>query len=160
RTSGRLLRHKEATMAKRREKREQISAVLEANTAGVDIGAEEIFVAVPPDRDPEPVRKFSSFTCDLHALIDWLERCRIRTVAMESTGIYWIPLFQLLESRGLEVYLVNAHYLKRVPGRKTDVTDCQWIQYLHSVGLLRGSFRPPEEICAIRTLWRHRGSLL
>lgn len=147
-------------MAKRREKKEHISAVLEPNAAGVDIGAEEIFVAVPPDRDPEPVRKFSSFTCDLHALIDWLERCHIRTVAMESTGVYWIPLFQLLEGRGFEVYLVNAHYLKRVPGRKSDVTDCQWIQYLHSVGLLRGSFRPPEEICAIRTLWRHRGSLL
>lgn len=147
-------------MARRREKKEQISAVLEPDAAGIDIGAEEIFVAVPPDRDPDPVRKFSSFTCDLHALIDWLERCHIRTVAMESTGVYWIPLFQLLESRGLEVYLVNAHYLKRVPGRKTDVTDCQWIQYLHSVGLLRGSFRPPEEICAIRTLWRHRGSLL
>lgn len=147
-------------MAKRQEKKEHISAVLEPNAAGVDIGAEEIFVAVPPDRDPEPVRKFSSFTCDLHALIDWLERCHIRTVAMESTGVYWIPLFQLLEGRGFEVYLVNAHYLKRVPGRKSDVTDCQWIQYLHSVGLLRGSFRPPEEICAIRTLWRHRGSLL
>ena len=79
---------------------------------------------------------------------------------MESTGVYWIPLFQILEERGFKVYLVNAHYLKSVPGRKSDVSDCEWIQYLHSVGLLRASFRPPEAICAIRTLWRHRGSLL
>jgi transposase len=79
---------------------------------------------------------------------------------MESTGVYWIPLFQILEERGFKVYLVNAHYLKSVPGRKSDVSDCQWIQYLHSVGLLRASFRPPEAICALRTLWRHRGSLL
>lgn len=79
---------------------------------------------------------------------------------MESTGVYWIPLFQILEARGLRVFLVNAHYLKSVPGRKSDVSDCQWIQYLHSVGLLKASFRPPEDICAVRTLWRHRGSLL
>ena len=103
---------------------------------------------------------FSSFTCDLHALADWLQQCRIRTVAMESTGVYWIPLFQILESRGLEVYLVNAHYLKSVPGRKSDVSDCQWIQYLHSVGLLTASFRPAMDICAVRSLWRHRTSLL
>src|ERR1700727_2734870 len=82
------------------------------------------------------------------------------TVAMESTGVYWIPLMQILESRGLEVYLVNAKHVKNVPGRKTDVSDCQWLQYLHSVGLLRASFRPPDAICALRTLWRHRGSLL
>jgi transposase len=147
-------------MSKRREKRDRRSAVLEPDAAGIDIGAEEIYVAVPPERDAEPVRRFSSFTFDLLALAEWLEHCQIRTVAMESTGVYWIPLFQLLEKRGIEVYLVNAHYLKSVPGRKSDVTDCQWIQYLHSVGLLKASFRPPEEICAVRTLWRHRGSLL
>jgi transposase len=147
-------------MARRRERREGLSAVLEPDAAGADIGAEEIYVAVPPDRDEECVRRFATFTGDLHALADWLQRCRIRTVAMESTGVYWIPLFQLLEARGLQVYLVNAHYLKSVPGRKSDVSDCQWIQYLHSVGLLRASFRPPEEICALRTLWRHRSSLL
>jgi transposase len=111
--------------------------VLQPDAAGIDIGAEEIFVAVPPDRDEESTRRFSSFTRDLHALADWLGRCRIQTVAMESTGVYWIPLFQILEERGFEVYLVNAHYLKSVPGRKSDVSDCQWIQYLHSVGLLR-----------------------
>jgi transposase len=144
-------------MARRRECK---AVVLEPDAAGIDIGAEEIYVAVPPDRDEDSVRRFSSFTCDLHALADWLTQCRIRTVAMESTGVYWIPLFQILEARGLEVYLVNAYYLKSVPGRKSDVSDCQWIQYLHSVGLLKASFRPPSDICAVRSLWRHRGSLL
>jgi transposase len=147
-------------MAKRGEKRERRSVVLEPDAAGIDIGAEEIYVAVPPDRDQESTRRFSSFTADLHALADWLGRCRIQSVAMESTGVYWIPLFQILEERGFKVYLVNAHYLKSVPGRKSDVSDCQWIQYLHSVGLLRASFRPPDAICALRTLWRHHGSLL
>jgi len=147
-------------MAKRREKRSCRPVLLEANAAGIDIGAEEIYVAVPPDRCEESVRRFSSFTCDLHGLADWLIECRIRTVAMESTRVYWIPLFQILETRGIEVFLVNAQYLKSVPGRKSDVSDCQWIQYLHSVGLLKASFRPPGDICAIRSLWRHRGSLL
>jgi transposase len=129
------------------------------HAAGMDIGAEEIYVAVPNDHDEEPVRCFSTFTCDLHALADWLKQCGIETVAMESTGVYWIPIFQILESRGFEVFLVNAHYLKSVPGRKSDVSDCQWIQYLHFVGLLQGSFRPPDKICAVRTLWRRcRGS--
>jgi len=134
-------------MAKRGEKRERRSMVLEPDAAGIDIGAEEIYVAVPPDRDEESTRRFSSFTGDLHALADWLGRCRIQTVAMESTGVYWIPLFQILEERGFKVYLVNAHYQKSVPGRKSDVSDCQWIQYLHSVGLLRASFRPPDDLC-------------
>ena len=147
-------------MGKRGEKRERRSAILEPDAAGIDIGAEEIYVAVPPDRDEQATRRFSSFTCDLYALAEWLECCRIRTVAMESTGVYWIPLFQILEERGFKVYLVNAHSLKTVPGRKSDVSDCEWIQYLHSVGLLKASFRPPEDICAVRTLWRHRGSLL
>jgi len=147
-------------MAKAKARRKQMSAVLEPDAAGIDIGAEEIFVAVPPERDAESVRRFGTFTCELKELADWLQACGIRTVAMESTGVYWIPVFQTLEDRGFEVYLVNAHYLKSVPGRKSDASDCQWIQYLHSVGLLRASFRPPNEICAIRTLWRHRGSLL
>ena len=115
-------------MAKRGEQRERRSVVLEPDAAGIDIGAEEIYVAVPPDRDDESTRRFSSFTCDLHALADWLGRCRIQSVAMESTGVYWIPLFQILEERGFKVYLVNAHYLKSVPGRKSDVSDCEWIQ--------------------------------
>jgi transposase len=134
--------------------------IVEANAAGIDIGAMQIFVAVPADRDPEPIRCFQTFTVELEKLADWLEQCQIRTVAMESTGVYWIPLFQILEKRKFEVRLVNAHHVKNVPGRKTDVEDCQWIQHLHSVGLLRGSFRPDEEICALRSLWRHRDNLI
>ena len=137
-----------------------ILPVIEPNAAGIDIGATEIFVAVPGDRDAEPVRSFPTFTVDLERLADWLQECQIRTVAMESTGVYWIPLFQILEKRKIDVRLVNAHHVKNVPGRKTDVQDCQWIQHLHSVGLLRGSFRPDDEICAIRSLWRHRDNLI
>jgi transposase len=134
--------------------------VVEPNAAGIDIGATQIFVAVPADRDPEPVRSFDTFTADLERIGDWLQQCRIRTVAMESTGVYWIPLFQILVKRNLDVRLVNAHHVKNVPGRKTDVLDCQWIQHLHAVGLLRASFRPDDEICAIRSLWRHRDNLI
>ena len=133
---------------------------LEPDAAGVDIGAEEIYVAVPSDRDQNPVRSFGSFTRDLNELADWLIQCGIRSVAMESTSVYWIPLYQILEERGLTVYLVNAQHVRNVPGRKSDVSDCQWIQYLHSVGLLKASFRPPAEICAVRSLWRHRESLV
>ena len=134
--------------------------ILHPDAAGIDIGAEEIFVAVPADRDIDPVRPFGTFTRDLIALADWLRQCNIRSVAMESTGVYWIPLYQILEARGFEVFLVNAHHVKNVPGRKSDVSDCQWIQYLHSVGLLKASFRPPDEICVLRSLWRHREGLV
>lgn len=134
--------------------------VLNPDAAGIDIGATEIYVAVPADRDPEPVRMFATFTQDLNQLVDWLQQCGIRTVAMESTGVYWIPLMQILETRGLEGYLVNAKHVKNVPGRRTDVSDCQWLQYLHCVGLLRASFRPAQDVCAIRSLLRHRDSLV
>jgi len=134
--------------------------VIEANAAGIDVGSTEMFVAVPVDRDPQPVRRFSTFTNDLVRLADWLKQCSITSVAMESTGVFWIPLFQLLEDRGFRVCLVNARHVKNVPGRKTDVADCQWLQYLHSVGLLRASHRPTQTICAIRSLWRHRESLV
>jgi len=147
-------------MPKKRRNREEKLPVLRPDASGIDIGAEEIYVAVPGDRDSQPVRRFETFTQDLNALADWLIQCEVCTVAMESTGVYWIPLHQILESRGFEVYLVNAQYVRNVPGRKSDVADCQWIQYLHSVGLLRASFRPPAEICAIRSLWRHRESLI
>lgn len=146
-------------MPKKRTRVAQLP-VIEPNAAGIDIGATQMFVAVPADRDPEPIRSFETFTVDLERLVDWLQECGIKTVAMESTGVYWIPLFQILEKRSIEVRLVNAHHLKNVPGRKTDVEDCQWIQHLHSVGLLRGSFRPDDEICAIRSLWRHRDNLI
>jgi transposase len=134
--------------------------VVHAEAAGIDIGADEVFVAVSPDRATEPVRSFCTFTRDLHDMADWLQSCGVRTVAMESTGIYWIPVFQILETRGFEVFLVNAQHVKNVPGRKSDVSDCQWIQYLHSVGLLNASFRPPDQICGVRSLWRHRESLI
>jgi transposase len=134
--------------------------MLHPHATGIDIGAREIYVAVPPDHDPKPVRAFATFTEDLHALRDWLKACGVTSVVMESTGVHWIPLFQILEAAGLEVCLVNARPCKNLPGRKTDVQDCQWLQYLHSVGLLRGSFRPPETVCAVRSLLRHRDGLV
>ena len=134
--------------------------VMRPDAAGIDIGATEIFVAVPADRATENVRSFPTFTQDLYALADWLKQCGVKTVAMESTGVYWIPLFQILEDRGMEVCLVNARHVKNVPGRRTDVCDCQWLQFLHSVGLLRASYRPEQEVCAIRSLLRHRESLV
>ena len=127
--------------------------VFHPHAAGIDIGAREIYVAVPPDRDPKPIRVFATFTEDLLARATRLKACGVQSVAMESTGVYWIALFQMLEAAGLEVCLVNARHCKNLPGRKTDVQDCQWLQYLHSVGLLRGSFRPPETVCAIATDW-------
>jgi transposase len=130
------------------------------NAAGVDIGSASHFCAVPPDRCDEPVREFASFTADLNALADWLAACGVDTVAMESTGVYWIPLFELLESRGFAVLLVNARHVKNVSGRKPDVLDCQWLQQLMTYGLLRGAFRPPEQVCVLRALWRQRGMLL
>src|ERR1700730_11168164 len=133
---------------------------LNPNSAGVDIGATEIYIDVPVDRDPQRVRHFSTFTEDLHAAADWLKSCNIETVAMESTGVYWIPFFQILEARGFQVFLVNARHVQNVPGRKSDVSDCQWLQYLHSVVLLRGSFRPEQTVCMVRSILRHRDSLV
>jgi transposase len=127
--------------------------------AGIDIGATAIYGAVPAGQDPEPVRCFGTFTQDLLALAHWLRQCGIGTVAMEATGVYWIPLFQILEEQGLEVCLVNARHVKNVPGRKSDVADCQWLQHLHSVGLLRGSSIPRRQygqcvlFCATGTAW-------
>jgi transposase len=138
----------------------QRTAAIRRDAAGIDIGARGIHVAVDPERDARPVREFQTFTQDLYALADWLESCGARTVAMESTGVFWIPLFQILEARGLEVCLVNARHVKHVPGRKTDIADCQWLQYLHSVGLLTASFRPAQSICGLRSLLRHRESLI
>lgn len=130
------------------------------HAAGIDCGSETHFVAVPPERDEEPVRSFRTFTNDLRRLADWLEGCKIKTVAMESTGVYWIPIYEILEERGFEVVLVNSRHVKNVPGRKSDVSDCQWIQELHSVGLLRGSFRPDAEIATLRAYLRHRERLV
>lgn len=129
------------------------------NAAGLDIGSEEIWVCVPEGRDEEAVRVFPSFTPDLYALADWLEACGIETVAMESTGVYWIPIYEILEKRGFEVYLVNARHIKNVPGKKTDLMDCQWIQQLHTYGLLQASFRPKAEMVALRSYIRNRDNL-
>lgn len=132
---------------------------LNLNAAGLDIGSAEIWVCVPEERAAESVRVFPSFTPDLYALADWLQECGVETVAMESTGVYWIPIYEILEARGLEVYLVNARHIKNVPGRKTDVLDCQWIQQLHTYGLLQASFRPEAEMVALRSYVRHRHNL-
>ncbi|CAN5632562.1 IS110 family transposase [soil metagenome] len=130
------------------------------NAAGVDIGANRHWVSVPPGRAPENVRSFGCFTADLYALSAWLKQCGVETVAMESTGVYWIPLFQILEAQGFKVNLVNAHHVKTVPGRKSDVLDCQWLQQLHSYGLLSGSFRPEDQICVLRSYLRQRDNLV
>jgi transposase len=130
------------------------------NAAGIDIGADEIVVAVPLDRDPEPVRVFRTFSPDLLALVTWLLACGIDTVALESTGVYWVPLYELLEQYGIVPYLVNARHVKTVPGRKSDWNDAQWLQKLHALGLLAASFRPDAEIAALRTLVRYRAELI
>lgn len=134
-------------MAQRKRPATQAAITLtHPNAAGIDIGSAAHFVAVPPERDDEPVREFASFTADLHRLADWLDACGVDTVAMESTGVYWIPLYELLESRGFTVLLVNARHVKNVSGRKSDVLDCQWLQQLMSFGLLRGAFRPADQV--------------
>lgn len=130
------------------------------NAAGIDVGATQHYVAVPEGRDEVAVRCFGTFTADLEALADWLQRCGVETVAMESTGVYWIPVFELLEARGFEVKLVEPSKLKSVPGRKTDVLDCQWVQQLHTYGLLQGSFRPEDDICVLRSYMRQRAMLV
>jgi transposase len=130
------------------------------NAAGMDIGSEEIVVAVPSDLNAEPVRAFGTFTPDLEALVAWLVACGIDTVALESTGVYWIPIYELLEQHGITPFLVNARHVKTVPGRKSDWNDAQWLQKLHALGLLQASFRPDGEIAALRTLVRYRAEVI
>src|SRR5216117_1080724 len=132
---------------------------IRANAGGMDIGASEVWVDVG-GKDPEPVRRFETFTAELQEMGDWLKRCGIETVAMESTGVYWIPICQVLESKGIEVVLVNARYAKNVSGRKTDMLDCQWLRILHSYGLLEASFRPARDIGVLRAYMRHRQMLI
>ena len=134
--------------------------IVHTRAAGIDVGSTFHVVAVPPDLSPDPVQTFQSFTGDLYRLADWLVEIGVTTVAMESTGIYWIPVFDILEAHGLEVLLVNARHVKNVPGRKTDVNDAQWIQQLHQYGLLRGSFHPAQAYSALRAYLRHRERLL
>jgi transposase len=145
---------------KKRERNAQAKleslAVVNPNAAGIDIGSREHWVAVPPDRCEKSVRSFSALTPGLHELADWLQECGVTTVAMESTGVYWVPLYEILEARGIDVQLVNAHHVHNVPGRKSDVLDCQWLLKLHTFGLLSGSFRPTAQIVALRTYLRQR----
>jgi transposase len=129
------------------------------HAAGIDVGSHCHSVAVPPGSDDVSVREFGAFTSDLHAIADWLQKCGVATVAMESTGVYWIPLFEVLEQRGFEVKLVDARHVKNVSGRKSDVLDCQWLQQLHTYGLLQGAFRPPDEICVLRSYVRQKEML-
>lgn len=150
-------------MSSRSSRRKRKSAAMErinVDAAGIDIGATSHFVAVPEDRDEKPVREFAAYTPDLYRLADWLAACGIKTVAMESTGVYWIPLFQILEERGFEVRLVDARRVKNVSGRKTDVSDCQWLQQLHTYGLLTSAFRPDDETCVLRSYMRQRDALV
>ncbi len=150
---------RQALSTKRRALSPALLERIQPDAAGIDCGATSHYVAVPADRDPQPVREFGTFTADLHRLADWLVQCGIKTVAIESTGVYWIPLHEVLEERGLEVVLVNARHVHNVRGRKSDVKDCQWLQELHSVGLLHASFRPAGEIVALRSYVRHRQTL-
>ena len=134
--------------------------VTHPDAAGVDVGGATHYAAVRPDATDEAVREFKCFTGDLHAMADWFEQCGVKIVAMESTGVYWIPLYEVLERRGFEVLLVNARHVKNVSGRKSDVLDCQWLQQLLTFGLLRGAFRPAEHMCALRAFSRQRARLL
>lgn len=133
---------------------------LHLNAAGIDVGSAEHYVAVPAGRDPQPVRKFGSFTADLHRLAQWLKACHIETVAMQATGVYWMGLYQILEDSGFQVRVVNARHTKTLPGRKTDVQECQWLQQLHTFGLLNHSFRPAEAIRVLRSYMRQRENLV
>jgi transposase len=140
---------------------EEISLeVVHPDAAGIDIGNESHYAAVPPSRDSQPVREFGCTTAALKAMADWLQQCRIRTVAMQSTGVYWVAVYDILEQAGLEVYLVNARDTKNLPGRKSDVQESQWLMKLHTYGLLRNSFRPAQEIRVMRTYWRQRNDLV
>jgi transposase len=133
---------------------------LKLNAAAIDIGSTSHFVAVPEGRDSVNVREFATFTAELHRLADWLEQCGVDTVVMESTAVYWIPVFELLEQRGFKVLLVNARHVKNVTGRQSDVLDCQWLHQLHTYGLLNGAFRPDEQIVVLRSSVRHRAMLV
>jgi len=153
-------RGKEIQKDKRAKNWEEGLPPINKNAAGIDVGNAEHHVAVPPGRDAEPVQKFGSFTADLHRLARWLKACGVETVAMQATGVYWVALYQILEEYELQVNVVNAHHTKTLPGRKTDVLECQWLQKLHTFGLLNNSFQPAEEIRVLRTYMRQREKLV
>jgi transposase len=153
-------RKRRRELARRIQAEDLSLEVVHPDAAGIDIGNEAHYVAVPPARDSRPVRRFGCTTAELRAMAVWLEQCGIRTVAMQSTGVYWIPVYDILEQAGLEVYLVNARETKNLAGKKTDVQESQWLMKLHTYGLLRNSFRPPQEIRRLRTYWRQRNDLV
>jgi transposase len=151
------------TQGKKKQKAIRVNEdlpVINPNAAGIDVGSTEIWVSIPPERDEEPIRRYETFTQDLYAVADWLKQRKIESVAMESTGVYWIPVFEILEGQGIHVVLVNAKYAKNVAGRKSDWLDCQWLRMLHTFGLLPGSFRPAAEIAVLRCYLRHRQMLI
>ena len=154
--ASRFNRKQRKALARRLQSADPGLEVMHPNAAGIDVGNDAHYVAVRPDRDPNPVQRFDCFTADLHRLADWLQPCGVTTVALQSTGVYWLPLYDVLEARGLEVYLVNARHTKNLPGRKSDVQESQWLLKLHTYGLLRNSFYPSAEIRVIRTYWRQR----
>jgi transposase len=154
--SSRLNRKQRKELARRLQSVDPGLDIVHPNAAGIDVGNSVHYVAVRPDRDPAPVRRFECFTADLHRLADWLEHCGVTTVALQSTGVYWLPLYDILDARGLEVYLVNARHTKNLPGRKSDVQESQWLLKLHTYGLLRNSFYPSADIRVVRTYWRQR----
>jgi len=153
---GRLNRQQRRELGQRIAAADPGLAVVHPDAAGIDIGNQSHFVAIPPDRDPVPIREFGAWTAALQELAQWLTAHGIRTVALQATGVYWIAVQDVLEQAGLEVYLVNARGTKNLPGRKSDVQECEWLRKLHTYGLLRNSFRPPEVIRAVRTIWRQR----
>jgi transposase len=151
-----LNRKQRKALARRLQSADSGLDVIHPNAAGIDVGNSTHYVAVRPDRDPDPVRRFECFTADLHRLADWLQQCGVTTVALQSTGVYWLPVYDILEARGIDVYLVNARHTKSLPGRKSDVQESQWLLKLHTYGLLRNSFYPATDIRVIRTIWRQR----
>ena len=155
--SGCVTRKQRRTLARRVAAADPGLSIVHPHAAGIDVGNPSHFAAVPPDRDPNPVREFGFWTADLNRMAEWLVSCRIDTVAMQSTGVYWIPLYAILEKHGLRVVLVNAQHTQNVPGRKSDVQECQWLMQLHTYGLLRDSFRLAQHLEGVRTVWRVPG---
>ena len=155
-SSGHLNRQQRKELARKLTAEHPGLEIVNRNVAGIDVGNESHYVAVGPDRDPQPVREFGSWTADLERMADWLKACGVEMVVMQSTGVYWMALYDILEARKFKVCLTNARHTKNLPGRKSDVQESQWLLKLHTYGLLRDSFHPPEEIRALRSLWRLR----
>jgi len=155
-TNGKLNRQQRQELTRKIQAEDPGLEVVHPHAAGIDIGNQSHFVAVRPGSDPQPVREFGSWTADLQRMGEWLQACGVKQVVMQSTGVYWMAVYEVLQQRGLEVCLTNARDTKNLPGRKSDVQECEWLRKLHTYGLLRSSFRPEEEILRMRTVWRLR----